>query len=176
MTSRKRKLRGRRMATKRPMRKRKSWSRLLSGHPLHPLWPSCHPNEGGRMALALTLLLLMAIPDGFVQAASQKQTHSHADDFLIFATLFDGRGFALPGAKVRVRRADETKFRWEAISDRRGELGIRVKQGAYRFSGLDPNIDYEIHAEREGLTSATRSISSFDTRKDVSMTLKLDRK
>jgi hypothetical protein len=53
---------------------------------------------------------------------------------------------------------------------------ISDSQGEYRFSGLDPNIDYEIHAEREGLASATRSISSFDTRKDVSMTLKLDRK
>jgi hypothetical protein len=53
---------------------------------------------------------------------------------------------------------------------------ISDNQGEYRFSGLDPNIDYEIHAEREGLTSTTRSISSFDTRKDVSMTLKVDRK
>jgi protocatechuate 3,4-dioxygenase beta subunit len=53
---------------------------------------------------------------------------------------------------------------------------ISDNQGEYRFSGLDPNIDYEIHAEREGLTSATHSISSFDTRKDVSMTLKVDRK
>ena len=53
---------------------------------------------------------------------------------------------------------------------------ISDNQGEYRFSGLDPNIDYEIHAEREGLISATHSISSFDTRKDVSMTLKLDRK
>src|SRR6266851_2727746 len=150
MTSRKRKLRGRRMATKRPMRKRKSWSRLLSGPPLHPLRPSCHPNEGGRVAQALTLLLLMAIPAGFVQAASQKQTHSHADDFLIFATLFDGRGFALPGAKVRVRRADETKFRWEAISDRRGELGIRVKQGA----------EYEVTIEARGFQAQTRHVNA----------------
>ena len=53
---------------------------------------------------------------------------------------------------------------------------ISDNQGEYRFSGLDPNIDYEIHAEHEGLTSTTRSISSFDTRKDVSMTLKVDRK
>jgi hypothetical protein len=53
---------------------------------------------------------------------------------------------------------------------------ISDNQGEYRFSGLDLNIDYEIHAEHQGMTSATRSISSFDTRKDVSMTLKVDRK
>jgi hypothetical protein len=48
--------------------------------------------------------------------------------------------------------------------------------GTFRFSGLDLNIDYEIHAEREGMTSATRSISNFDTRKEFVLTLKLDRK
>ena len=50
------------------------------------------------------------------------------------------------------------------------------RDGTFRFSGLDLNIDYEIHAEREGVTSATRSISNFDTRKEFVLTLKLDRK
>jgi hypothetical protein len=48
--------------------------------------------------------------------------------------------------------------------------------GTFRFSGLDLNVDYEIHAEREGLASATRSISNFDTRKEFVLTLKLDHK
>ncbi|HEY2545156.1 MAG TPA: carboxypeptidase-like regulatory domain-containing protein [Candidatus Acidoferrum sp.] len=48
--------------------------------------------------------------------------------------------------------------------------------GKYRFSGLDPNADYEIHAEKEGFQSATHTISSFDSRKDVSLTLKIDKK
>lgn len=46
--------------------------------------------------------------------------------------------------------------------------------GTFRFSGLDLNIDYEIHAEKEGLTSSTHSISNFDTRKEFVLTLKLD--
>ena len=50
------------------------------------------------------------------------------------------------------------------------------KDGTFRFSGLDLNVDYEIHAEREGLSSSTRSISNFDTRKEFVLTLKLDRK
>src|SRR6202790_4425894 len=29
--------------------------------------------------------------------------------------------------------------------------------GTFRFSGLDLNVDYEIHAEREGWTSPNRS-------------------
>jgi len=48
--------------------------------------------------------------------------------------------------------------------------------GTFRFSGLDLNVDYEIHAEREGWTSSTRSISNFDNRKEFVLTLKLDRK
>lgn len=48
------------------------------------------------------------------------------------------------------------------------------KDGTFRFSGLDLNVDYEIHAEKEGLTSGTRSISNFDTRKEFVLTLKLD--
>ena len=48
--------------------------------------------------------------------------------------------------------------------------------GTFRFSGLDLNVDYEIHAEREGMSSSTRSISNFDTRKEFVLTLKLDRK
>ena len=48
--------------------------------------------------------------------------------------------------------------------------------GAYRFSGLDPNVDYEIHAEREEMTSPTRTVSSYDSRRDIEMTLKLSKK
>lgn len=48
--------------------------------------------------------------------------------------------------------------------------------GTFRFSGLDLNVDYEIHAERNGMTSATRSVSNFDTRKEFVLTLKLDHK
>ncbi len=48
--------------------------------------------------------------------------------------------------------------------------------GTFRFSGLDLNVDYDIHAEKDGWTSASRSISNFDTRKEFVLTLKLDRK
>ena len=48
--------------------------------------------------------------------------------------------------------------------------------GSYRFSGLDPNADYELHAEKEGAKSATRTVSSFDTRKDITLNLKMDKK
>jgi hypothetical protein len=46
-------------------------------------------------------------------------------------------------------------------------------KGEYHFSGLDPNVDYEIHAERGNTTSSTRKISSYDSRRDIDIILKL---
>ena len=47
--------------------------------------------------------------------------------------------------------------------------------GTFRFSGLDPNVDYELHAEHDNLTSNTRTISSFDSRKEIVVPLKVDK-
>jgi Carboxypeptidase regulatory-like domain len=53
---------------------------------------------------------------------------------------------------------------------------ITDEQGNYRFSGLDPNVDYEIHAEKDGAKSPTRTVSSFDNKKDIVINLKLESK
>ena len=49
-------------------------------------------------------------------------------------------------------------------------------EGNYRFSGLDPNADYEVHAEFEGAKSPARNVSSLDSRKEMVINLKIDRK
>ena len=49
-------------------------------------------------------------------------------------------------------------------------------QGNYRFTGLDPNADYELRAEDGGEKSAARTISSLDSRKEMNLNLKIDRK
>jgi hypothetical protein len=48
--------------------------------------------------------------------------------------------------------------------------------GSYRFSGLDPNVDYQIHAEHDDLTSPAHTVSSFDSRRDIEVILKLSHK
>jgi Carboxypeptidase regulatory-like domain len=53
---------------------------------------------------------------------------------------------------------------------------IADETGNYRFSGLDPNADYEIHAEKDGAKSPTKQVSSFDSRKDIVLNLKLEKK
>ena len=53
---------------------------------------------------------------------------------------------------------------------------IADNEGNYRFSGLDPNVDYEVHAEKDGAKSQIRTISSFDGRKDIVLNLKLEKR
>jgi protocatechuate 3,4-dioxygenase beta subunit len=48
--------------------------------------------------------------------------------------------------------------------------------GHYRFSGLDPNVDYEIYAQKGNTTSPHRTVSSFDSRKDIEVILRIDTK
>ena len=47
--------------------------------------------------------------------------------------------------------------------------------GKYQFNALMPSVDYEIFAESNGKKSDTRTLSSFDSRKDVTINLKIDK-
>jgi carboxypeptidase family protein len=53
---------------------------------------------------------------------------------------------------------------------------IADETGNFRFSGLDPNTDFELHAEKDGAKSPTRTISSFESRKEIVVNLKLETK
>src|SRR3954447_4631564 len=50
---------------------------------------------------------------------------------------------------------------------------ISEPDGTFRFSGLAPNIDYEVYAEHEGSRSDTKTLSGFDSRRQVNVTLKI---
>jgi hypothetical protein len=52
---------------------------------------------------------------------------------------------------------------------------ITKEQGDYYFHGLSPDIDFELFAEASGKASPTRTLSSFDSRKQAVINLKLDR-
>ena len=107
-----------------------------------------------RLTIALAGLLCLACAAiVFEPPASAQAGGSPAHDFVIFATVFTDKGFALFGARARVRREDEKKFRWETMSDHQGELAVRVPQGA----------DYEMTIEARGFKTETRKI---DTRED----------
>jgi carboxypeptidase family protein len=84
----------------------------------------------------------------------------------VHGTVVDKDENELPGGVVHLKNTKTNVIR----------TYIAQEKGEYRFSGLDPNVDYEIHAETENLTSTKRTISSFDNRKDIVVNLKVDKK
>jgi hypothetical protein len=50
---------------------------------------------------------------------------------------------------------------------------ITQEKGSYYFHGLDPNVDYQLTAQYEGVRSRTRTLSTFDDRKEVIFNFKL---
>ena len=53
---------------------------------------------------------------------------------------------------------------------------ITEKDGGYRFHGLSPNVDYEVYADYQGQKSGTKTISSFDTRSNITLNIHIDAK
>ena len=48
--------------------------------------------------------------------------------------------------------------------------------GAYRFPALQPSIDYEVYAQYSNRKSGTKTVSQFDDRSQVYISLKVDAK
>jgi hypothetical protein len=82
-------------------------------------------------------------------SSARKSKHSRADDLVIRGTVFNERGLAFPGVKLRIRRADQKKSRWETYSNSRGEFAVRVPKGP----------DYEIAAESKGFARQSQAIN-----------------
>ena len=51
---------------------------------------------------------------------------------------------------------------------------ITQDKGQYQFHGLDPNVDYTLKAQSPGGASAERTLSSFDSRKQPTLNLKIE--
>lgn len=113
-----------------------------------------HPTNCDLLAAAILLLSLScglaAASGAAAQEKPKRKKPSRAEQFLIFGTVFDERGFALPGAEIFVRRAGEKKTRWRQYSDARGEFGVRVPPGA----------EYEMMVKAKGYVEQTRSVDA----------------
>ena len=53
---------------------------------------------------------------------------------------------------------------------------ITQTNGEYRFSGLRADADYEVKADFNGMSSDTKRLSNFDSRKIATVNLKLNKK
>ena len=89
-------------------------------HPQH-----CRAHLTGRALLALAVLASLA----GASAAAPQEKKKRPPEVVIVGTVFTEKGFSLPGATIRITRVGDRKARWDAVSDRRGEFGVRVPQG-----------------------------------------------
>lgn len=91
------------------------------------------------LSLALALLLL---PCTNSLQASNAQQDPHKPYALIFGTVWGPDDRPVYGVKVKIRRAEQKRAKWELYSDHSGEFAQRLPAG---------QADYVVWAETKGL-------------------------
>jgi hypothetical protein len=110
--------------------------------------------------LVIALFLATALP------ASAQNKNAEAQLRTLHGSVVDKSETPVPSSVVYLMN----------VKTRAVKTYIADDAGSFRFSGLDPNADYEIHAEHNDLASATRTVSSLDSRRDIEVILKLSHK
>ncbi|MFY9801612.1 MAG: carboxypeptidase-like regulatory domain-containing protein [Candidatus Acidiferrales bacterium] len=118
-----------------------------------------------KILAALFLIFFVVIP-ARSQEESKAQKKAEAQLKTLHGSVIDKDENPVPSSVVYLKNVKSQSVKTYIADD----------SGNYRFSGLDPNVDYELHAEHDGLTSSTRTISSFDSRRDIEVVLKLNKK
>lgn len=85
---------------------------------------------------------------------------------LVQGTVTDAQGNPAVGAVVQLKNNKTLQVR----------SFITQENGTYQFHGLDPNVDYSLKADYQGASSASKTLSSFDSRKEPVINLKVDAK
>jgi hypothetical protein len=117
-----------------------------------------------RLALFVLLMLFTAFPAAAQQTKDEKKAEAQLRT--VHGLVMDKDEDPVPASVVYLLNVKTQAVR----------TSFADEKGLYRFSGLDPNVDYEVHAEHEDVTSSTRTISSFDSRRDIEVNLKVTRK
>jgi len=84
----------------------------------------------------------------------------------IEGSVLSKNGQAVPGAVVLLKDTKTLQIR----------SYIAQSDGSYHFFGLSTDINYQVRAESNGLTSKTKMVSVFDSHKVVTLNLKLVKK
>ena len=81
-------------------------------------------------------------------------------------TVTAADNLAVSGAVVQLKNTKNLQIR----------SFITKEDGAYFFNGLSPDIDYELKADYQGASSGTKTLSSFDDRKQAIINLQIKKK
>ncbi len=113
------------------------------------------------MTLCFVLALAMAAP-----AAAQFSRHPKDTSRLLTGKVLDHGDNPIANAVVYL-----TNSRTRAV-----KTYIVSQEGTYRFPSLQPGVDYELYAQYNGRKSDVKSVSQFDDRTQIYITLKIDTK
>ena len=117
-------------------------------------------------SLACLIAVLFCLAVATRAQESKKEKEKEAQLRTVRGMVSDKSEDPIPGSVVFLKNLRTNGVRSNFADDK----------GEYRFSGLDPNADYEVHAEFEGAKSPVRSVTSLDSRKEIVINLKIDRK
>jgi hypothetical protein len=113
-----------------------------------------------RFGLVLLVVLLAVLPARF--AFGQKKDKTPVERTLSgIVTGVDGA--PVPGAVVQLKNLKTLQIR----------SYIAREKGDYQFNGLGTDVDYEVKAQWNGHTSATRTLSTFDSHPEPVINLQL---
>jgi hypothetical protein len=83
-----------------------------------------------RMLLIALLMSCASLVSPLAASPRQPASRSHEKAYaLIFGTVWGPDNHPLYAVKVKLRREDQKKFKWEQYSDHRGEFAFRVPAG-----------------------------------------------
>jgi hypothetical protein len=121
------------------------------------------------LAVAALLLVILSAPmfSTLVLAAPAPQfgrSSKQDKTRLLTGKVLDGGDNPLPNAVVYL-----TNTRTRSV-----KTYIVGPDGAYRFPALQPTIDYEVYAQYNNRKSGTKTVSQFDDRQQVYISLKID--
>src|SRR5882672_9667416 len=122
-----------------------------------------------RKAVALAAIVLIGGSGSFVpsaRAATTWQRGQQNDSRMLIGHVMSSQEQPVQKAIVYLKNTKTLVIK----------TYITDADGSYRFPALAVNADYEVYAEHEGLRSDTKTLSSFDSRKVATMTLKLHSK
>ena len=85
---------------------------------------------------------------------------------LLTGKVLDGGDNPLPNAVVYLTNTHTRSVKTYIVGP----------DGAYRFPALQPSVDYEVYAQYSNRKSGTKTVSQFDDRSQVYISLKVDTK
>lgn len=116
-----------------------------------------------RWAAVVALALLVAGMGPFSQLGPPTVQAQNFGQRVVNGRVEDASEAAVSGATVFLRNAKTKSIRsYTSASD-----------GRFRFVQATMSDDYDLWAEKDGRKSATRTISSWDTRKEVEEVLRI---